>query len=143
MLASRRLTLALTYAGALPFLFLLPVKLPFLQGGDTLAMFIAYGAIISSFMAGSLWGLLQARETPPFVQIIGSNVLALISWLSLLIEPGRAALLIQLATFISLLTVERTPPPAWKKTGTGNFALALPWSSVLPMSRRSFSSEGH
>jgi len=108
MLASRRLTLALTYAGALPFLFLLPVKLPFLQGGDTLAMFIAYGAIISSFMAGSLWGLLQARETPPFVQIIGSNVLALISWLSLLIEPGRAALLIQLATFISLLTVERT-----------------------------------
>lgn len=108
MQASRRLTLALTYAGALPFLFLLPVKLPFLQGGDTLAMFIAYGAIISSFMAGSLWGLLQARETPPFVQIIGSNVLALISWLSLLIEPGRAALLIQLATFISLLTVERT-----------------------------------
>ena len=107
MLASRRLTLALTYAGALPFLFLLPVTLPFLEGGDTLAMFITYGAIISSFMAGSLWGLLQARETPSFVQIIGSNVLALISWLSLLIEPGRAALLIQLATFISLLTVEQ------------------------------------
>jgi hypothetical protein len=104
---ARRLTLALTYAGALPFFLLLPPRLPMLEAIDALGMFLAYGAVIASFMAGSLWGLVQAREAPPLAQIIGSNILALAAWGSMLIEPGRAALIIQLVVFLNLLAADR------------------------------------
>lgn len=100
---ARRLTLALTYAGALPFFMLLPPRLPVLDTVDALGMFLAYGAVISSFMAGSLWGLVQARDVPPLAQIVGSNILALAAWGSLLIEPGRLALILQFLVFLAAL----------------------------------------
>ncbi|WP_137130447.1 DUF3429 domain-containing protein [Rhizobium sp. FY34] len=100
---ARRLTLALTYAGALPFFLLLPPRLTILEGFDALHAFLAYGAVIASFMAGSLWGLVQARDTPPLSAIAISNLLALTAWGTLLLEPDRLALILQVLVFLAAL----------------------------------------
>lgn len=106
-LSSRPLTQALTYAGALPFFLLLPPTLAILEPFDALRGFLAYGAVIASFMAGTLWGIVQGRETAAIGQLIASNVLALAAWASLLIEPGRVALTVQLVIFAALLAADR------------------------------------
>lgn len=103
----RSLSQALTYAGALPFFLLLPPTLTLLEPLDALKSFLAYGAVIASFMAGTLWGIVQGRETPAIGQLLASNVLALAAWASLLIEPGRVALIIQLIVFVALLAADR------------------------------------
>ncbi|WP_165218207.1 DUF3429 domain-containing protein [Affinirhizobium pseudoryzae] len=99
----RPLTQALTYAGALPFFLLLPPTLPVLAPVDALHGFLTYGAVIAAFMAGTLWGIVQGRDTAAIGHLIASNVLALAAWGTLLIEPGRGALAIQLAIFVALL----------------------------------------
>ncbi|MCO5732128.1 DUF3429 domain-containing protein [Rhizobium sp. SSA_523] len=107
ILPSRTLTQILTYAGALPFFLLLPPTFPLLAVLDPLKAFLAYGAVIAAFMGGSLWGLVQAREASPILPLLLSNLLALCAWLSLLVEEGRAALLLQLAIFLALLGCDR------------------------------------
>lgn len=103
----RRLTEALTYAGALPFLLLLLPGLPFLDAAARLSAFLAYGAVIAGFMAGALWGLVQREDQPPVVPVMASNGLALAAWASLLIAPGPVALAVQFTAFIGLLAIDR------------------------------------
>lgn len=58
---SRNISIMLTYAGALPFWFLMLAP-ETVAGIDTASAFVAYGAIISSFLAGSLWGRAQTER---------------------------------------------------------------------------------
>lgn len=103
----RPLTQALTYAGALPFFLLLPPTFTVFEPVDALHGFLTYGAVIASFMAGTLWGIVQGRDTPAIGLLVASNVLALAAWGSLLIEPGRLALIVQLIAFAALLVADQ------------------------------------
>lgn len=103
----RRLTQSLTFSGALPFYLLLIPGLPFFTEAGRLEAFLAYGATIAAFMAGTLWGLVQTGERGDIGVLLLSNVLALIIWGSLLLTDQRAALLLQLVIFIAALGVDR------------------------------------
>ncbi|WP_185969912.1 DUF3429 domain-containing protein [Rhizobium straminoryzae] len=104
---SRPLTRSLTYAGALPFLILMVPGLPFFDAAARLSAFLAYGAVIAGFMAGTLWGLVQRDDEVPVAPLIASNVLALAAWASLLLSPGEIALAVQFCAFLGLLAVDR------------------------------------
>ncbi|WP_377296458.1 DUF3429 domain-containing protein [Rhizobium sp. SGZ-381] len=101
----QRLTALLTYCGALPFYL---AQLPVLDEATRLSAFLSYGAVIASFMAGTLWGLVQAREKPPLSAIAISNGFALAAWASLLMPAGRLALAVQAISFIGLLATDRS-----------------------------------
>lgn len=102
---AKTLTQILTFSGALPFYLLL---IPgFASPEFRLQAYLAYGAVIAAFMAGTLWGLVQRERDPPLAPIVASNVLALASWASLLIPSALAATGLQLLVFILLLEVDR------------------------------------
>lgn len=129
MTRTKRLTLILTFSGALPFYLLLIPKLPFFDEQARLVAFLAYGAVIASFMAGSLWGAGQGAKTTSVALLLVSNVVALSVWASLLLPGTLAALILQLCLFIVLAAAERwAQAPAWYVTMrdriTGLVALA-------------------
>jgi hypothetical protein len=105
-------SIALTALGALPFygLLLLP--------GDWIAFLIvnpqdayrSYGAVIASFMAGTVWGFSQPAKTPQLGPILISNILAIAGWASLLL-PSMPAFLwlgLQMTVFWALIAVDWT-----------------------------------
>lgn len=103
----KSLTQILTFSGALPFYLLL---IPVLSGVDAalrFQAFLAYGGVIASFMAGTVWGLVQRDATPSVSVIIASNVVALGVWASLLLPNAVAALTAQLIAFALLLGADR------------------------------------
>jgi hypothetical protein len=106
MVSPQRLTVLLTCAGALPFYLL---QLPVFDEGARLFAFIAYGAVIAAFMAGTLWGLVQSAERSSIViaMLATSNVLALVAWGTVLMPAGRLALVLQAASFVGLLAGDR------------------------------------
>lgn len=108
----------LGHAGLIPFLVALLARG---GSGDWLpwapaTLFIAYGAVIASFMAGSLWGRALQRGTASLRWLLGSNALALGGWLALWWQQSSqtAALLLLAAVFAMLLVLEqwRLPPAA-------------------------------
>ncbi|MGV1753449.1 DUF3429 domain-containing protein [Agrobacterium sp. CG674] len=101
---SRNISIMLTYAGALPFWFLMLTP-ETVAGIDTGSAFVAYGAIISSFMAGTLWGRAQT-ERGDVLLIVVSNVLALIAFVTVVAGLSFATLIVQLAVFGLLLAVD-------------------------------------
>lgn len=103
----RRLTQSLTFAGALPFYLLLIPALPFFTPAGRTHAFLAYGAVIAAFMAGTLWGLVQNHARGNIAILLASNGLALAIWASLLLENPRNALLLQLLAFVAALGVDR------------------------------------
>lgn len=103
----KRISQILTFCGALPFYLLLLPALPFLSDEARIHGFLAYGAIIAAFMAGTLWGLAQRDRDPPILPIVTSNALALLSWASLLISSTIAATALQLVVFLALLEIDR------------------------------------
>ena len=104
-MSTKRLTQSLTFSGALPFYLLL---IPgFITPDIRFHAFLTYGAIIASFMAGTLWGLTQRDRDPPVLPIVASNILALATWTSLLIPSHLVAIGLQLMIFVGLLEVDR------------------------------------
>ena len=104
-MSTKRLTQSLTFSGALPFYLLL---IPgFIAPDIRFHAFLTYGAIIASFMAGTLWGLTQRDRDPPVLPIVASNILALATWASLLIPSQLVAIGLQLIIFLALLEVDR------------------------------------
>ncbi|KQS61395.1 hypothetical protein ASG39_17815 [Rhizobium sp. Leaf371] len=102
---SKATSTLLTYAGALPFwlLLLAPASL---FGIDMVEAFLAYGAVISAFMAGTLWGVAQ-RGGAGLATIIASNVLALLSFATLLLQQPALSAGLQLIVFGLLLLADR------------------------------------
>ncbi|UTF59610.1 DUF3429 domain-containing protein [Gilvimarinus sp. DA14] len=73
----------LGYAGLIPFIGLaLACALPDYRHTAVLGL-ISYGAIILSFMAGSLWGQVQSETGSRAGALIASNALALSGWAAL------------------------------------------------------------
>jgi hypothetical protein len=106
-LTSVNLTRLLTFSGAIPFAVFAIPHFPFIDETARIEAFLAYGAVIASFMAGTLWGFVQVRSTPHIGILLASNVFALAAWGTLLAGPGRSALLVQLLLFAGMLLVDR------------------------------------
>lgn len=99
----RHLTLFLTLMGAAPFYLALGAALMGFEPDLARRAFLVYGAVIASFMAGTIWGFGQSAKTPPLGLIVASNIAALLACLSLLLEVTVWSLVLQLLVFLSLL----------------------------------------
>ena len=100
----RVLAIVLTYLGTLPFWLLIVVSLIAPQF-EAQRAFLAYGAIIASFMAGTLWRSALNGRAGVFVTLF-SNVLALFAFATLLIGSITIVLLAQMILFGILLVVD-------------------------------------
>ncbi len=98
----------LTYAGTLPFLFagIGQFFIDDIFGIDLVTIATAYGAIIVSFVAGIHWGVFLFKDSPMNL-FIHSNVIALLSWSSLLV-PAIAGFFILAASFVYLILIDLT-----------------------------------
>ncbi len=101
---SRSVSTALALAGILPFWFLALVP-GTVAGLNPSSVFVTYGAIISSFLAGTLWGRAQ-NGGADLALLVGSNVLALVSFATAVFTLSPAALVIQLILFGLLLVAD-------------------------------------
>ncbi|WFR98914.1 DUF3429 domain-containing protein [Rhizobium tumorigenes] len=101
---SSKVSTALAFAGALPFWFfaLAPETI---AGLNSASAFATYGAIISSFMAGALWGRAQNGKADVAL-LIPSNVLALASFVTAVFSLSPVALVTQLVVFGLLLLAD-------------------------------------
>lgn len=109
----------LGYAGLLPFVAAL---LGFMFSGDLrqayfAQQFIAYGAVILSFVGAVHWGRALGAGRLPVMRMSISILPALLAWAALLL-PARAAAWLLLAGFLALRAWEASPPvaqtlPAW------------------------------
>ncbi|MCJ8169684.1 DUF3429 domain-containing protein [Atopomonas sediminilitoris] len=106
MTASATLWAKLGYAGVLPLLIswlasaLLPSHALWPQ------VFVAYSAIILAFMAGSVWT--QALNSPQGAPLLLlSNALALLAWLTLLLDQPTAGTALLALGFAVLWWAER------------------------------------
>ncbi|MBJ7549740.1 DUF3429 domain-containing protein [Marinomonas ostreistagni] len=70
--------------------------------------FIAYSAVILSFLSGAIWGQVieQAPQSKGKALLIGSNVIAIAGWLGLIIEQPHLSLLLLLGGYISIFWLE-------------------------------------
>lgn len=100
----RNVATALTYMGALPF-WLLMLAPETVAGVNTASVFLSYGAIISSFMAGTLWGT-ETRGRGDVLVIVTSNVFALVAFATLVLGLSVTALLMQMVLFGFLLLAD-------------------------------------
>jgi len=98
----------LTYGGVLPFLFLPCYRL--LTGSSTFlavdvqTLLMTYGAVIVSFVAGIHWGVFLFRQCSLNL-FLHSNIVALLSWLSLL-STLLWGVVILLFCFVYLLWID-------------------------------------
>lgn len=100
----RNVATALAYMGALPF-WLLMLAPETVLGVNTASVFLSYGAIISSFMAGTLWGA-ETKGRRDFLVIVTSNVFSLVAFASLMLGLSVTALLVQMVLFGCLLVAD-------------------------------------
>lgn len=110
--AKTKLMQFLGYAGLVPFLIaalaeLMAVQLPLAVSPMTILL--TYGAIILSFMSGTLWGraIHRADSEPTNVLLLLSNGFALLAWLTLLLNSVFWSLLLQMIGFALVLAFER------------------------------------
>jgi hypothetical protein len=103
-----KLMAILTYAGALPFVICAALPLagtagiPGLGGNEVIAA--SYGAIISSFVAGTHWGLaITTQDTTGVVILVLSVILALGAWLAWLLVAPIIAVTAHIKIFALLL----------------------------------------
>lgn len=122
MTPNRSLAYILTISGLMPFIGFLIASFA-LRSQPTLSHTLlvaelAYGAIIVSFIAGSQWGIaIQSQQRCP-LQLILSNIIALIAWTSLLIQNlpiGFCALAIALFCLLwcDLRRITQQQLPTW------------------------------
>lgn len=101
----RTISETLTYAGALPF-WLLLIAPATLFGFETSQAFLAYGAVISAFMSGTIWGAAQMGKSGIAI-IVASNAFALLSFVTLLVRQPALSAGLQLIVFALLLLTDR------------------------------------
>lgn len=95
----------LGYAGLIPFLFLTWL---YLYGVTKIGLaisfvFICYSAVIMSFISGSLW--LQRHEDGMIMPSLGSNLLSLLAFFSILQTPIVSLILLSLG-YLLLIGLE-------------------------------------
>ncbi|WP_164880785.1 DUF3429 domain-containing protein [Aestuariirhabdus litorea] len=117
METNKRLMYGLGGLGLIPFLVCLLAASSGAEwlGVDPVAWFIAYGAVILSFLGGILWGRALACDEPRLVAplLLLSNLFALLAWLGLLLRWYEASLLVLSAGFVMVLWTElRFAPPS-------------------------------
>lgn len=107
-MTKQHLTKILTYLGSLPFLLLTACGL--FGVNDLLAInisriLVAYGAIILSFVSGIhfAYGMLQSKKYSMFLVV--SNVIALLTWVSLLIDV-KLAVTVMIVGYICNLAID-------------------------------------
>lgn len=96
----------LGYLGLLPFIICLYLSSETVFWGiSTKQAFIAYSAVILSFIAGTIW----RRDTQSYLQkrYIISNVFSLLAFVSLLV-PYKIALIILVLSFVLLFIYENS-----------------------------------
>lgn len=101
----------LGYAGLLPFA-MLPIANFYGFGIFSLTAaqaFVAYSAVILSFLAGSLWssGILAKDSPSRLVLMLVSNSLAISAWFSILMSSQTVAVVALLVAYLILLWAER------------------------------------
>ena len=111
--AKTKLMELLGYAGLVPFLIsalaeLMALNLPIPVSPMTLLL--TYGAIILSFMSGTLWGrAIHRADSEATNSLLSlSNLFALLAWLTLSLDSVFWALLVQMVGFALVLVFERT-----------------------------------
>jgi len=97
----------LTYSGTLPLAACVVLMFAPIAGMDGNAMARTYAAIILSFLCGIHWAVfLFFSEKCPRNLLISSNVVALLSWYSLLLADQTTALVLQAFCFLGLLALD-------------------------------------
>lgn len=99
----------LTYGGVTPFMALavyswFSVALPVYPLSVT-AVFMVYGAVIVSFIAGVHWGVYMLSNLQKPNLFIHSNIIALLAWASVFVPPPFGALLL-IVCFVYLLWLD-------------------------------------
>ena len=99
---AKKIIMALSYLGVLPFAFGLLLKLHPIY---PLTIWIfSYGAVIASFIAGSHWSLAMTHKIKNEF-ILLSNVITLVAWICVFI-PNRVGILLLIMCFVSLLFID-------------------------------------
>lgn len=102
-----KLAKILTYCGTLPLIGSLLFIQFALSGIDIKIVASAYSAIIISFLCGIHWAVyLFFTEKCPTNLLLSSNAIALLAWISLLLEPLLVSKLLQVLCFIYLLSLD-------------------------------------
>lgn len=97
----------LTYAGALPFIACIALRLLEFETIDTMAIITTYGAVILSFLCGIHWSVyLFCADTCPKNLFIRSSIIALLAWVSLLVKNNDLTFVIQIICFLYLLLLD-------------------------------------
>lgn len=108
--SSRTLIVSLGCLGLMPFIASTLVYHTdlFHLGFQSQPVFIAYSAVILSFLSGSIWG--QVLEQPYQVEgktlLVFSNAIAVGAWLALLIHLNALSIILLLFGYISLFWME-------------------------------------
>ena len=101
----------LAWAGALPFIACAGLsaagysQIPVVGSVTTAAA--TYGLAIASFLAGIHWAtdLYRGDEAPPYL-VVTSNVTVILAWLTIVLAPAVVTLLVLVAAFAGLLSVD-------------------------------------
>ncbi|MBC8048801.1 MAG: DUF3429 domain-containing protein [Chitinophagales bacterium] len=108
---TRRLYAALTYLGTLPFIssaLLMAfdiANIPYL--GAPMEVARSYGLVIVSFMAGAHWGQqIALKAATPINLHITSVFISLCAWISHLLLPHGAFMLVLIVLFAGLLVID-------------------------------------
>jgi hypothetical protein len=97
----------LTYLGVLPFLACTAAIAAGYEQVSAQFILQAYGAVIVSFVSGIHWGVaMKSGQGKNRWLLLTSNVIALASWLSLLVHHAIGSLLLQTICLILLLVVD-------------------------------------
>ncbi len=100
----------LTYAGAIPFLFLafcLALNLNFLPF-DLKNALAVYGLVIAAFMAGSHWGQhLHLDGKWNFYLAILSNINAVFLWISFVVLPFKFFIIALIISFVASFIIDK------------------------------------
>jgi len=97
----------LTYSGTLPLVFCAGAAACGIQGINPGWLALTYGAIIISFLSGIHWAVYMFfSDRCPCNLLLTSNITALLALLTLLLEKGRIAYILQSLCFLYLLTLD-------------------------------------
>lgn len=109
-ISSRPIIMTLGYLGLVPFIAPTIIHLSGWMRTELNAqtIFIAYSAIILSFLCGAVWGQVIEQPTQPRGKtlLFCSNVVALLAWVGLLLEQPHLSLLALFCGYVSVFWME-------------------------------------
>jgi len=129
------MTLTLAVLGIIPFAFatyLSWVHQTFFEKSG-LYLFASYSAIILSFLAGTLWGQLIHKDNTLFSKslLIGSNIITLGAWCSLLLDASTLSISLLFLGFISIFWLEARALKLVKETPTSYINMRFSITAVV------------